>query len=335
DAKSLDLHPGKNVLVFEQNIDKAGFARYSATMDAPEDTIAENNRGEGFVWVQGKPTVLYVADSPALTGFLQNALKSQKIEVAYCPPEAMPTTAAALQRYDSIFLSNVRAETLSIPQMAALQVSCRDFGVGFGMVGGENSFGAGGYKGTPIEETLPVSLEVKKNKRIPSVAVALVIEELEIPTTINMSIEAAKATMDLLESIDQVGVLDCNGFGSFGGGGNSPSGTWRIPMQHVTDREALKSQMQGLQNMGDPPSYEPYLLEAARVLNNTDAKVKHIIFLGDGDAVYENNQGATAATIKRIHDMGITISTIATGATGQGDVKFMATIAYIGGGQAY
>ena len=27
--------------------------------------------------------------------------------------------------------------------------------------------------------------------------------------------------------------------------GNSPSGTWRIPMQHVTDRDILKSQMQG------------------------------------------------------------------------------------------
>ena len=135
----------------------------------------------------------------------------------YAPPEALPTSAAALQRFDSVFLSNVRAGDLSLPQMTALQVSCRDFGIGFGMVGGEDSFGAGGYRGTPIEETLPVSMEVKKQKRLPSVAVALVIEDLEIPTTVNMSIEAAKATMDLLEPIDQVGVLDCNGFGGFGG----------------------------------------------------------------------------------------------------------------------
>ena len=66
--------------------------------------------------------------------------------------------------------------------------------------------------------------------------------------------------------------------------------------------------------MGDPPSYDPYLLEAARVLNNTDAKVKHIVFLGDGDAIYEANQGAMAANIKKIRDMGITVSTITTGA---------------------
>ncbi len=336
-AKTVSLHTGKNVVVFDQNIDKVGFFRYGALLNAPEDTIAENNKGEGFVWVQGRPTVLYVADNPVMTGFLRKSLKEENIDVEYAPPEAMPTSAAALQRFDSVFLSNVRAGDLSLPQMTALQVSCRDFGVGFGMVGGENSFGAGGYRGTPIEETLPVTMDVKKQKRIPAVAVALVIEDLEIPTTINMSIEAAKATMDLLEPMDQVGVLDCAGPGSWGGGGgmSSPGGTWRIPMQHVTDREALKTSMQKLQDMGDPPSYEPYLLEAARVLNSTDAKVKHIIFLGDGDAVYEQNQGSIATSVKKIRDMGITLSTITTGATGQQDLQFMKTLAFIGGGQGY
>ena len=335
--RSVSLRPGKNVVVFDENIDKPGSARYSLSLDAPDDTIPENNRGEGLVQVQGKPAILYVADSPALTGFLQNALRGENIEVAYCSPEGLPGSAAELQRYDSIILSNVRASDLSGAQMTALQVSCRDFGVGFGMIGGENSFGAGGWRGTPIEETLPVTMDVKIDKRLPSVAVALVIEDLEIPTTVNMSIEAAKATMDLLEPIDQVGVLDCNGAGgfSFGGGQDSPGGTWRIPMQHVTDRESLKSAMQNLQGMGDPPSYTPFLLEAARVLNGTDAKVKHIVFLGDGDAVNEQSQGTIAATLQKIRSQGITISTIATGANGGDDIKFMATLAYLGGGQAY
>jgi Ca-activated chloride channel family protein len=336
-SKKVDLHVGKNVVTFEQNIDQKGFFRYSATLDAPEDTIPENNKGEGFVWVEGKPTVLYVADSSALTTFLRKSLQSLNINVEYANPEAMPTSAAALQPYDSVFLSNVPASALSSTQMTALQVACRDFGVGLGMVGGDTSFGAGGYRGTPIEDALPVSMDVKKQKRLPSVAVALVIEDLEIPTTINMSIEAAKATMDLLEPIDQVGVLDCNGAGGFGGGDVAnigPGGTWRIPMQHVTDREALKAAMQNLQGMGDPPNYDPYLMEAARVLGQTDAKIKHIIFLGDGDAVWEANQNAVTANIQKIHDMGITVSTISTGADKNG-IQFMAVIAKIGNGQAY
>ena len=336
-SKRVELHPGKNVVVFDQSIDKVGFFRYNASLDAPDDTIPENNRGEGFVWVRGKPTVLYVADSPQLTDFLRSALKSQNIDVEFAPPSALPANAADLQRYDSIFLSNVLGSDLSQNQMLALQVSCRDFGIGFGMVGGPQSYGAGYYRGTPIEETLPVTMDVKKQKRIPSVAVALVIEDLEIPTTVNMSKEAAKATVDNLEPIDQVGVLDCAGYGGvgFGGGGSSPSGTWRIQMQHVEDREAIKGAMDNLTGMGDPPSYDPYLLEAARVLNNTDAKVKHIVFLGDGDAIYEANQGAVAANMKKIRDMGITVSTIVTGADNKESIKFMATMAYVGGGQSY
>lgn len=335
-SKQVELHRGKNVVVFDQNIDKVGFFRYGSSLDAPEDTISENNKGEGFVAVVGKPTILYVADSPALTSFLRKSLLSQNILVDYTTPEGMPTTTAALQRYDSVFMSNVPASSLSIAQMTAVQIACRDFGVGFGMVGGDSSFGAGGYRGTPIEDALPVSMDVKTQKRLPSVAVALVIEDLEIPTTINMSIEAAKATMDLLEPIDQVGVVDCNGGGGFGNDMSSaaPGGTWRIPMQHVTDREAIKAAMQNLQGMGDPPNYDPYLMEAARVLNNTDAKIKHIIFLGDGDAVYEANQSAISANIQKIHDMGITVSTISTGADKSG-INFMAAIAKTGNGQAY
>ncbi len=336
-SKRIDLHRGKNVVAFDQIVGDKGFYRYTATLDARDDTIAENNKGEGFVWVEGKPTILYVADSPTLTGFLRKSLQSLNINVEYANPDAMPTSAAALQPYDSVFLSNVPAAALSSAQMTALQVACRDFGVGLGMVGGDTSFGAGGYRGTPLEDALPVSMDVKKQKRLPSVAVALVIENLEIPTTVNMSIEAAKATMDLLEPIDQVGVLDCNGAFGYGRGdiaNMAPGGTWRIPMQHVVDRDAIKAQMQNLQNMGDPPNYDPFLMEAARVLNQTDAKIKHIIFLGDGDAVWEANQSAVVANIQRIRDMGITVSTISTGADRSG-VQFMAAIAKTGDGQAY
>jgi uncharacterized membrane protein/Mg-chelatase subunit ChlD len=335
-SKRVALHPGKNVIVFEQMVDKAGFYRYSADLDAPDDTIPENNHGEGFVWVRGRPTVLYVADNPALTEFLRKSARGENIDVVWAPADGMPTSAATLQPYDAVFLSNVRADSLSFAQMTALQVACRDFGIGFGMVGGPDSFGAGGYRGTPIEDMLPVSMDVKKQRRIPSVAVALVIEDLEIQSSVNMSIEAAKATMDLLEPIDQVGVLDCNGPGSWSSTGSvqSPGGNWRIPMQHVTDREALKAKMQSLTGMGDPPSYGPYLLEAARVLNQTDAKVKHIIFLGDGDAIWEGEKKDQSETLGRLRSMGITLSTIATGADTGGE-RFMAAMAYIGGGQAY
>ena len=44
------------------------------------------------------------------------------------------------------------------------------------MIGGDNSFGAGGYYQTPIEEALPVTMDMKKQKQLPSLALVIVID---------------------------------------------------------------------------------------------------------------------------------------------------------------
>ena len=336
--REVDLPAGKRVYTFDSHIDKPGFYRYEAQLetDAASDTLLENNKGLGFVSVRGKPQILYIADTAERVPFLQQALKSQNIDVAYLPPAACPTSPAAFQMFDSVIISDVPRLVFSQAQMEAIQVSTRDFGVGFGMIGGVNSFGAGRYRNTPIEETLPVTLEVKKQKRLPSVAVALVIEDLEIPSSVNMSKEAAKAMIELLDPMDEVGVLDCNGFGGFGpgAGAGGAGGTWRVPLQHVTDRAAIQSTIDTLENMGDPPSYDPYLIEAATKLQASEAKVKHIIFLGDGDAAYEGMGDTINSAMAKVRRMGITVSTVASGADQRG-IAYMAQIARDGGGHAY
>ncbi|MGC8668481.1 MAG: glutamine amidotransferase [Chthonomonadales bacterium] len=331
--RRVQIPPGRGVFAFEAKAQKPGFYRFEALMqtDPGMDTILRNNRGEAFVHVSGTPAVLYVAKDPAAVTYLKKALAPYHVDLRYVPPAALPATPASFQQFDSIILSGVARADLSDGQMAALQEATRDLGVGFLMIGGEESFGAGGYRNTPVEEMLPVSLEIKKQKRMPSVAVALVIEDLEIPTSVNMSKEAAKAMVDLLDPIDEVGVLDCVGFGA---GGSGTGGRWRIPLQHVTDRAAIQRSIDLLDNMGDPPNYDPFLLEAARVLQQSQAKVKHIVFLGDGDAMWEASTYGITATLQRIRNMGITVSTVASGADNQG-IAFMAAIARDGGGSAY
>ncbi len=332
--KIVDLREGLTSIAIKQTIHHAGAYRYALLMNAPHDTLTENNRGLGYVWVRGKPRVLYVANIPNLSPLLRTTMQQHRIDVQYLSPADLPASAAALQGYDAVFLSNVPASDLTDKQMRALQVACRDLGIGLGMVGGRSSFGAGGYKGTPIEAALPVSMDVKAQRKIPSVAVALVIEDLEMPSAVNISIQAAKSVVSLLQPIDQIGVLDCNGFG-FGGTENATAaGRWRIPMQHVTNQSAIEAHMQNLTDMGDPPTYDPYLLEAARVLNGTNAAIKHIIFVGDGDAIFEGDQGNLAKLLHQITSMGITVSTIASGADLQGQ-QFLQYIAGMGGGSSF
>jgi protein-arginine kinase len=60
--------------------------------------------------------------------------------------------------------------------MTQIRDYVRDYGGGLMMLGGEESFGLGGYYRTPIEEALPVTMEVKQKVEIPSLAVVLSID---------------------------------------------------------------------------------------------------------------------------------------------------------------
>ena len=336
EARKVHLHAGKTAIAFEQSVADSGLYHYKALLDVPpdKDTIPDNNIAYAYTHVAGKPHVLMVEGQPGEGQHLINALQAQNLTVEVGGPERLPASLAECAQYDGILLANVPAWMMSPTQMVVLRGAVRDTGMGFAMLGGPDSFGAGAYFRTPIEEALPVSMDVKNTKRYPSVAVALVIEDLEIPTIVNTSIEAAKATVDLLEPMDYVGVLDCNG-GWNGRGPATTSGTWRLPMQPVTDRNAIKNKMNQLTGMGDPPTYTPFLLEADRVLEATHASVKHIILVGDGDACYEQQQNEMSAAIHRIRGKGITVSAIATGIDGPPAYEFMRQIAHLGGGRAY
>jgi len=316
----VQLQAGKNAFTFPETVHDAGFHKYGAVLTASQDTIAENNQGFGFVSVSGRPRVLYITDTVnSSLASIKNALNAQQIDLDVQTPGGIPASVPALASYDAVVLSDVPADELGPAQMSALEAATKEFGIGLGMIGGVNSFAAGDYTGTPIEDALPVKMDIKDKKRFPTIAVALVIEDLEEPGNVNMSIEAAKSVVDLLDPQDQIGVEDCNG-------------VWRIPMQHVTDKAGLKAKMASLTDMNDPPVYDPYILEAGRVLNITPAQVKHIMFLGDGDAINESGQNTANLSALKAH--GITLSTVATGADAQG-AQFLASMAQVGGGTAY
>ncbi|MGO8671136.1 MAG: VWA domain-containing protein [Capsulimonadaceae bacterium] len=318
-TQTVQMRSGKTAFQFQEKVTTPGFHRYDAQIDPQSDQIPDNNHAYGYVNVQARPRVLYVCDPDEPSTDFQQAMAAQDIDVDVVDPSGVPSSISGLETYDEVVLSDVDADEIGAPAMAGIEESVRDFGLGLGMIGGPQSYAAGGYTGTPVEDALPVTMEVKDRKRIPPAAVAMVIEDLEEPTSVNWSIEAAKAAVDLLEPQDTVGVLDCNG-------------VWRIPLQKVIDRAAIKSQMDQLYGMNDPPTYTPYLQQATDALLATDAPIKHVIFFGDGDAVMEASQDI--AVIQELHKKGVTISTIASGADADG-IKFLSAIATLGGGRSY
>jgi uncharacterized membrane protein len=293
-----------------------GFHTYRVTMEAEADTIAQNNEAATYVNVQGPPRVLVVEGKPGSGQNIIAALKATKIDVTVGTPNDVPTTLDGLAPYSAVILADVPALALGNTRMATLQAYVRDLGRGLVVSGGQNSYSLGGYTNTPLEQTLPVSMDVPQHKDTPSIAVVLIVESLESDITVNISKEAAKGVVNLLTPRDQVGI-------------SSAYGSLTIPMQYVKDKASIDKQIDSM-NPDDPGSYNPDLSNAEQVLLHTNAKIKHVILLGDGDA-FDNY----APQVMKMAKENITVSTVETNAASVDELNTMINIANWGRGRFY
>ena len=314
--KSLQLGVGEQEVSFNLLAPPAGFHTFRLTMDAPLDTISQNNEAAAFVNVQGPPNVLIIEGRPAAGHNIAAALQSTKINVTMGTPSDVPITLQGLVNYDSVVLADVPAADLGPTRMQVLQSFVRDLGRGLVVSGGENSYGLGGYANTPLEETLPVRMDIPQHKDTPTIAVVLVIESLENDSEVNISKEAAKSVVSLLTPRDYIGV-------------SAAFGTLAIPMQHVTNKAAINRTIDTMAP-NDPQSYVPDLVAAEKALLQTDAKLKHVILLGDGDAT-----DSYAAQVLKMASEHITLTVVGTNIGSYQDLTMMQQMASWGKGRFY
>src|SRR6266851_759559 len=269
--QSLHLNIGEQEVSFSMLAPSPGFHTFRITLEAPLDTITQNNEAAAFINVQGPPNVLVVEGQPGAGQNIIAALRATKINVAVVTPSEVPISLQDLASYTTVVLADVPALDLGPTRMQVLQSFVRDLGRGLVVSGGENSYGVGGYANTPLEQTLPVKMDIPQHTDTPTLAVVLSGERLESDIGVNISREAAKGVVSLLTPRDYIGV-------------SAAYGTLAIPMQHVTNKKAIDNAIDAM-NPNDPGSYLPDLVNAESVLLKTDAKIKHVILLGDGDAV--------------------------------------------------
>jgi len=322
-SRDVHLARGKSVLVFPQTVTEAGAATFEAQLEIARgsDTVAENNRALGLVNVQGKPRVLMLTDQPDQARFLVQALQREKVNVELRGPGGLPPQLRAMQAYDAIILNNVPAWDLGTKQMQALQSYVRDLGCGLVMVGGENSYGPGGYRATPIEETLPVTMDIKNMQYIPGGAVAMIMHSCEF-TGGN---DWAKAVCSQVTR--QLGDNDYAGLIVFGYG---PSWVYPGGMLKVgANRGLMLTKIRGI-NPGDMPSFDDTLELAYQGLTKTKAYLKHCIILSDGDP-----SPPRPSLVAKLNAAKITVSTIVIQPHDSSGADNMKRLARLHGGRAY
>lgn len=310
------LSSGDQELSFDMAAPSAGFHTFRITIEAPKDAIVQNDEAAAFVNVQGPPKILVIEGQPGSGHNIVTALHATHIDVTIGTASDIPGTLDGLVPYSSIILADVPAISLGNTRMQVLQSFVRDLGHGLVVSGGQNSYGVGGYADTPLEQTLPVKMDIPQHKETPTIAVVLIVESLEEQVQINISKEAAKGVVGLLTPRDQVGI-------------SAGYGTLSVNMQHVNDKKSIDKAIDNM-NPVDPPSYNPDFANAEQELLHTDAKIKHIILLGDGDA-YDNY----APQITKLANENITVSTVETNALSAEDLATMQNIALWGKGRFY
>lgn len=184
-----------------------GAVRYEARVKPPADAHPENNSAGAWVEVAGGPRVMLVTNYP--DDPLAALLGAQGLAVELVT-EPGSLTAARLTGVRAVVINNVPAHKLPRDFMAGLDFFVREQGGGLLMVGGENSFGSGGYFASPIDELLPVSMELKKEQRKVATAVAIVMDR---SGSMSMSAGAGLTKMDLANSgaaraVELLGELD-------------------------------------------------------------------------------------------------------------------------------
>ncbi len=323
--QEVSLSAGRNVFILPEAMERPGVSVFSCRVTAGPvaDRRAENNVAFAYVTAWSKPRVLLASSKGAAGSLLAAVLEAADMEITAVPPDGVPALPE-IAGYDLLVLDDVPATALSASQMSAVANYVRHLGGGLMAIGGRGSFGLGGYRGTPLEDVLPVWSDVRERVAFPSLAAVIVLDRSGSMATaqggmskLDLAREAAYSVVELMNETDMIGVLafDTESF-------------WAVPIRSAGEREEIAQGLSTLVAEGGTSMY-PALVEAHSKLVATPAMVRHLVVLSDGVSASADFE----EVCRKIASDGITVTTVAVGQ--DSDIELMKNIADWGRGRAY
>lgn len=317
--KNVSLDAGKNTITFKHISKKEGLLKYEATLKVADDAFLENNKWTSVTTVEGTPRVLLVHAndrSPSLS----KLIGKKELTVKTVAASELPSSQTSYLQYDAIIFDNVPGHEVGEAKMRMIEQAVKNFGVGFMMTGGDNSYGLGGYFQTPIEQVLPVEMEVKSKEQLPSLGLVIVMDRSGsmAGNKIELAKEAAVRSVELLRKDDTFGFIAFD------------SSPWNI-----IDTAPLKNKKQAIKDiLSISPDGGTEIFQSLQMAYNQlkplKLQRKHIILLTDG-------QSATNRSYEQLIEEGkqsnITLSTVAIGH--DADRLLLKDLAHFGTGRFY
>ncbi|MBR1866553.1 MAG: VWA domain-containing protein [Lachnospiraceae bacterium] len=325
--QDIHVNKGRNQFVFEDVGEEGAIAQYKAVIEPENDTISVNNTYVTFSQIEAKPKVLLIEGKAGEGNEFEKVLTAANIEYDKVTPKGAPVTISELNRYKAVITLDVYYDDLKPGFVDSLESYVKDFAGGYICIGGENSYALGNYRDTVLEELLPVYMDLQGEKEIPKMAMAMVIDQsgsMVMPavedstvTGLDLAKQAAISGVSELRNTDEIGVMAFD-----------DTYHWIVPMQQASDVEQIKDEIRTIAEGGGTSIY-PALQQAYEQILSSDAKLKHIILLTDGQDGFTEYDDL----INLINQAGITVSTVAVGS--DSDQNLLSNLAQECGGRFY
>jgi uncharacterized membrane protein len=332
-AEPIDVPAGRQAHTVRQQIDESDFYVYEARFvpdDAAVDAILQNNAATAFTHIRGRGAVLMIEnfDTRGQFDHFANALRNEGLEVTVTATDRLFNSLAELQRYDAVVLANVSrgaaedgevGATFSDAQIEMLVRNTRELGCGLIMLGGPDTFGAGGWVNTKLEEAMPVDFQIRSAEVKMVGALAIVIDR-------SGSMDGEKLAMSKAAAIAAIGSLGRRDYISVTAFDAVPQSI--VPLRRVNDYRSAARRVDMLGSAGGTDVF-PAMERGYADLRKADAAVKHMIVLTDGqtpDADFDQ-------LVAKMRRDDISVTAIAVG--GDANIPLLQRIATRGGGKFY
>jgi Mg-chelatase subunit ChlD len=316
------VEAGRTPISFSFPVEEAQDIRLTASLEVDFEQPHEDDAQAVDIAVTESPPLLVVGD-PAMAGLLA----AQGFAVV----EGSPADITYPFPYGAVIIRE-SANAFTPGQLNFLGDFVRGGG-GLMMTGGQESFGLGHWYRTAVEEILPVSTDLRTEVEFPLVAIVVVFDRSTSmtagrPSRISLARQGAIDLVELVHPNDMVGLITFDS-----------THEWHFRPRLATERgkrEMLNAIMritpQGGTIVG--PAYQ----EALDALRETEAAIKHIIILTDGE-FFDGRTPFSSGPRPDFEAMaaggladGITTTTIGTG---EADFETIERMAIAGGGRFY
>ncbi|MBX3143633.1 MAG: VWA domain-containing protein [Trueperaceae bacterium] len=309
---------------FTTSVTSVGLVSRVLTLEvkSDQDQVRTNDHFEKVLAPGISPRVVIFAKDTSDAEPWISALSTQGIRAEARSHRTLSPRPESLSVFDAVVLMDVPAIDLVRPQQDAIEAWVREFGGGVVILGGEHSFGPGGYLETPLDTISPVSARISRDT--PAVSMLFIIDRsgsmqqvVDGVSRLDIAKQATLSANELLGEGSEIAVVVFD-----------EEARVLLPFTDSSKHSDILRSLAPLVPGGGTSLY-PALILAREVIATASASSRHVVVMTDG----LSQPGDFEAAVRALVELDATVSAIAIGAGA--DIERVRNIARAGGGTAH